>query len=87
VEYTHIPWEYWSLDEQAARLSDNKQVRYGVQEQPLYEKLKGQEHDTHILSGRVLILPQPSFSLAAKVQQLFSDTPPQILEQYLSPAD
>lgn len=87
VEYTHIPFEFWSLDEQTARLSDNKIVRYGVKVpsgKPLYEELGAAEtHDTRILSGRVLILPQPSFSLAAKVKQLFSDTPPDILDQYL----
>lgn len=89
VEYTHIPFEYWGLDEQAARLTDNKMVRYGIQvpsKQPLYEKLGSPEtHDIRILSGRVLILPQPSFSLAAKVRQLFQDTPPKILDQYLTP--
>lgn len=91
VEYTHIPFEFWSLDEQAARLSDNKLVRYGVKVpsgRPLYEALGPAEtHDTRILSGRVLILPQPSFSLAAKVEQLFSDTPPEILDQYLKLED
>lgn len=91
VEYTHIPFEFWSLDEQAARLSDNKLARYGVKVpsgKPLYEELGPAEtHDTRILSGRVLILPQPSFSLAAKVNQLFSDTPTEILDQYLKLED
>lgn len=84
VEYTHIPYDFWILDEQAARLSDNKMVRYGVDAsgKPLWERLED-PHDTRILSGRVLILPQPSFSLKSKVAQLFSDTPPKILEQYL----
>lgn len=55
---------------------------------PLYEELGPAEtHDTRILSGRVLILPQPSFSLAAKVGQLFSGTPPEILDQYLKLED
>ncbi|XXG96346.1 hypothetical protein Hte_002628 [Hypoxylon texense] len=84
VEYTHVPYDFWMLDEQAARLSDNKMVRYGVDasEKPLWEKLK-KPHDTRILSGRVLILPQPSFSLKNKVIQLFSDTTPQVLDKYL----
>ena len=30
VEYTHIPIDYWILTEQAARLSDNKLVRYEI---------------------------------------------------------
>lgn len=88
VEYTHVPYDFWILGEQAARLSDNKMVRYGVDAsgKPLWEKLKD-PHDTRILSGRVLILPQPSFSLKNKVAQLFSDTPPQILDRYLEESE
>ncbi|KAF8535597.1 hypothetical protein BDD12DRAFT_854690 [Trichophaea hybrida] len=90
VEYTHIPFEHWSLDEHTARASVNKMIRYGIHTQatgdtkefdPLSKVLKNR--DVQILSGRSLILPQPSFSLATKVQQLFSDTPPKILEKYL----
>ncbi|KAI2465289.1 hypothetical protein F4781DRAFT_35877 [Annulohypoxylon bovei var. microspora] len=90
VEYTHVPFEFWSLDEQAARLSASPLVRYGIPATdgtPLWDKMKSgnpeKSLDTRNLSGRVLILPQPSFSLAAKVKQLFSDTPPAILEKYL----
>ncbi|KAI0964723.1 hypothetical protein F4678DRAFT_468252 [Xylaria arbuscula] len=38
--------------------------------------------DIRILSGRMLILAQPSFSLGAKVTQLFDDTPPGIQDKY-----
>ncbi|KAK9444056.1 hypothetical protein VB005_02348 [Metarhizium brunneum] len=84
VEYTHVPYEFWVLDEQTARLSANKMVRYGVDtsDKPLWQQLRD-PRDTRILSGRVLILPQPSFSLKNKVTQLMSDTPPQILNQHL----
>ncbi|PHH92174.1 hypothetical protein CDD83_8560 [Cordyceps sp. RAO-2017] len=90
VEYTHVPMELWSLDEQAARLSDGKLVRYGIpaaQGSPLWEQIKDPDADSRILSGRALVLPQPSFSLAAKVKQLFQDTPPATLDQYLAKAD
>lgn len=95
AEYTHIPFPYWKLDEHTARLSSNKLTRYGITvplpdgkqppPPPLWEAL-AKEHptlDTRILSGRVLILPQPSFSLEAKIRQLFSNTPPDILEEHL----
>lgn len=88
VEYNHIPFEYWKLDEHTARHSEDKLVRYGVTvpssrdpPPPLWEAL-GQK-DIRILSGRVLILPQPSFALGAKIKQLFQDTPPSILDEYL----
>ncbi|KAH6632441.1 hypothetical protein F5144DRAFT_650483 [Chaetomium tenue] len=90
VEYTHIPFKHWKLDEQTARLSANLMVRYGVSnyapddeekktETPIWDQIK--EPDVRILSGRILILPQPSFSLAAKVEQLFSNTPKALLDK------
>ncbi|KAM0360388.1 hypothetical protein ACHAPK_009116 [Fusarium culmorum] len=85
VEYTHIPFEHWTLDDQTARLCANPMARYGVSlykpgdkdkatQVPLWEQLPAKP-DQRVLSGRVLILPQPSFSLQAKVAQLFSSTP------------
>ncbi|GAW24015.1 hypothetical protein ANO14919_135940 [Xylariales sp. No.14919] len=91
AEYTHVPFELWALDEFAVRVSDYKMLRYGIETEngkPLWEEIQDRQPlDTRILSGRVLILPQPSFSLAAKVRQLFADTPAQILEQYLPEPD
>ncbi|KAK6948488.1 hypothetical protein Daesc_010255 [Daldinia eschscholtzii] len=96
TEYTHVPFNYWKLDEHTARLSANEMVRYGItvpstdgqDPPPLWEAIvkeqKGDSLDTRVLSGRVLILPQPSFSLGAKIAQLFDNTPPDILDQYLS---
>lgn len=95
VEYTHVPFEYWDLSGQAVRISAPEKIRYGVPgvdadgkpATPLWKKMKtgtpAASGDTCLLSGRVLILPQPSFSLAAKVNQLFDNTPPSILKEYL----
>ncbi|PHH93131.1 hypothetical protein CDD83_511 [Cordyceps sp. RAO-2017] len=99
VEYSHIPFDYWKLDEHTARLSADELVRYGItvpskdgqKAPPLWEAIKqeqkGAQPDTRVLSGRVLVLPQPSFSLGAKITQLFQNTPPDILDQYLSEAE
>ncbi|KAI0007431.1 hypothetical protein F4779DRAFT_619592 [Xylariaceae sp. FL0662B] len=99
AEYTHVPFPYWKLDEHTARLSANEMVRYGItvpstngqEPAPLWQALANEQKDsgldTRILSGRVLILPQPSFSLGAKITQLFDNTPPDILDQYLSQKD
>ncbi|KAF4439607.1 cell surface receptor IPT/TIG domain-containing protein [Fusarium austroafricanum] len=87
VEYFHIPFDKWSLDETITHVSKPPQMRYGIDVsdgKPLWEKLENDKpHDVRVLSGRVLILPQPSFSLRAKVRQLFSETPPSILDQYI----
>ncbi|KAI1747086.1 hypothetical protein F4782DRAFT_535798 [Xylaria castorea] len=96
AEYTHVPFDYWKLDEHTARLSAPELVRYGITVHsaegqtplPLWEALvdeqKDKGFDTRVLSGRVLILPQPSFSLGAKITQLFDNTPPDILDEYLT---
>ncbi|KAI1395302.1 hypothetical protein F4819DRAFT_478817 [Hypoxylon fuscum] len=97
AEYTHVPFDYWKLDEHTARLSSPEMVRYGItvpsagdgkEPLPLWEALPNEQNekgpDTRVLSGRVLILPQPSFSLGAKITQLFDNTPPDILNEYLS---
>ncbi|KAM4064414.1 hypothetical protein HRG_006227 [Hirsutella rhossiliensis] len=94
VEYQHVPFDYWKLDEHTARLSANEGARYSItvpsadnqKPPPLWEALSG-KRDLRVLSGRVLILPQPSFSLAAKIKQLFQNTPPDILNKYLSAED
>lgn len=43
---------------------------------------KYEERDKHLIQGRVLLLPQPSFSLAAKIQQLFDGTPQPLLDRH-----
>ncbi|KAJ1323712.1 hypothetical protein MN608_10957 [Microdochium nivale] len=87
VEYTHVPFEHWKLDERTARLTDAPVIRYGISTtdgKPLYDTLGHPDtHDVRVLSGRSLVLPQPSFSLAAKIEQLFTNTPGLILKEYL----
>lgn len=81
AEYTHIPYKYWSLEEQTSRQSAATKLRYGIKEDVVLSKLG--INDKRTVSGRVLILPQPNFSLKSKIDQLFSNTPPDILEKYL----
>ena len=79
AEYTHIPFEHWSLEERATRLSRTAKLRAGIREDiTLYEK--GLD-DKRIVSGRSLLLPQATFSLQAKVAQVLKDTPKSTLEE------
>ncbi|RAQ50497.1 hypothetical protein AFGD_003035 [Aspergillus flavus] len=94
VEYVHIPFEYWSLDSWKGRLSRNAQIRYGIKTpsgDPLWDQLKKPSDggnvptlDRRTMSGRSLILPQPTFSLEARIRQLFSTMPPQELEKLVT---
>ncbi|KAK1139552.1 hypothetical protein N8T08_000692 [Aspergillus melleus] len=99
VEYWHVPFDLWSLEERAARLSDNRQVRYSIDgsrtlwdemeknQKPFPSKKVTLMNDTRIISGRVLILPQPGFSLQIRLQQLFANTPKSVLDGMLPEED
>ncbi|PNH41373.1 hypothetical protein VD0004_g5755 [Verticillium dahliae] len=54
-----------------------KRLRYGIdgKKVDLAKETKNKASDKHKIQGRVLILPQPSFSLEAKIRQLFDSTP------------
>lgn len=83
VEYTHIPFLEWTLDEQTSRQSVSPMLRYGIPGKTDLTKFK----DTRLISGRVLVLPQPNFSLKSRIEQLFDNTHAEILNQYLSEED
>lgn len=85
AEYTHIPFELWTLSERTSRASTQPQLHYGIPDDTILADK--QITDIRTVSGRVLILPQPSFSLAAKIDQVFATTPPAILDPIISPAE
>jgi hypothetical protein len=87
--YYHVPDfdEQWKIgtDYTSSSQSNHAQLRY-INPNPL--------HDTHTrndcrhVSGRILILPQPSFALAAVVQQVLSTaTPDQLPDTLKDPND
>ncbi|MCJ1434525.1 hypothetical protein MMC27_003894 [Xylographa pallens] len=80
AEYFHVDYSSWTLEERTARLDTCKNLRYGLTDQVKYDTL-----DTRTLSGRILLLPQPSFSLKGQLDQLFNSTPASILDPILSP--
>jgi hypothetical protein len=49
--------------------NNQKQVRY-INPKPLSEPTSLIDQDTRAVSGRILVLPQPSFALAAIVKQV-----------------
>lgn len=85
VEYTHVPITNWSLEERSTRPGEAKKLRYGIRDGINLHNPKNPMNDKRTLSGRVLILPQPNFSLDSKIKQLFSNTPTAILDVILPP--
>ncbi|KAK0732481.1 hypothetical protein B0T21DRAFT_369068 [Apiosordaria backusii] len=77
VEYTHIDRKHWDLYENQPYDAAKARMHYGIKEGvDVEEEHKDvRKRDSRRLSGRVLILPQPTFSLEAKIKQLFESTP------------
>jgi hypothetical protein len=82
VDYVHLKYDLWKMDdgEKTADQRADGKVRYRV------DKAEVSDPDidgTRRISGRVLLLPQPVFSLKSKIKQLFADTPSGVLEEAL----
>ncbi|KAK4107378.1 hypothetical protein N656DRAFT_785388 [Canariomyces notabilis] len=80
AEYFHIPWDDWELN---GELKDQVDKRWKLGIRDGLDLAKADITDRRTLSGRILLLPQPNFSLQAAVQDLFSNTDPEILNKYL----
>ncbi|KAH8654011.1 hypothetical protein BGZ60DRAFT_496363 [Tricladium varicosporioides] len=69
--FYEIPASQWTVALGSSPMSNNNQsqVRY-ITPNPLHEPAKLVDQDTRAVSGRILVLPQPSFTLAAIVRQV-----------------
>ncbi|KAK1829755.1 hypothetical protein QBC39DRAFT_427107 [Podospora conica] len=77
IEYFHIPYDKWTLESRDSLSSTASQLRYGIPRDT--NLMEPRNTDRHLIEGRSLILPQPNFSLEAKIKQLFSSTPSGVL--------
>ncbi|EGX49227.1 hypothetical protein AOL_s00078g611 [Orbilia oligospora ATCC 24927] len=80
VEYAHLDYEkFWTLKQHDKTHAEPNTIHYVIKEdvdiQKELESIALKDRDYRRLSGRVLVLPQPSFSLEAKIRQFFDDTP------------
>ncbi|KAL9944069.1 hypothetical protein D7B24_007914 [Verticillium nonalfalfae] len=75
IEYHHVPFDLWTLAPLSSRTLKTKRLRYGIDGNKVDLAKETKNKDKHKIQGRVLILPQPSFSLEAKIRQLFDSTP------------
>ncbi|OCT52853.1 hypothetical protein CLCR_09438 [Cladophialophora carrionii] len=83
VEYTHIGLDDWRLTESKWWQSEGAKLHYNIHGKLDLARKYDKTPDKRAFSGRVLILPQPSFSLETKITQLLADTLPSELEEYL----
>ncbi|KAH8693994.1 hypothetical protein BGW36DRAFT_430016 [Talaromyces proteolyticus] len=83
VEYFHIPWEDWSLSEALTpECKDKIDKRWRLAIDPKVNLLEPQIDDKRLLSGRILLLPQPNFSLHASIVQLLNSVSPEVKKKY-----
>lgn len=76
VEYVHIPFRFWKLKDFTTDPNQESRVRYVIDEEAFQKDTsKDKTEGRRLLSGRTLLLPQPGFSLEAKIQSLFASLP------------
>ena len=80
AEYVHVPWEDWELTKSVAGSSGLELTSYIIDPDIDLTKIT----DTRVVSGRILILPQPSFALKALITQVFSTIPSKDLTAIIS---
>ncbi|KAK4166869.1 hypothetical protein QBC43DRAFT_256573 [Cladorrhinum sp. PSN259] len=81
AEYVHVPWDDWKLaNESVSASSGHKRTRYGIDAARDLSTI----NDRRTVSGRILILPQPSFALKGLIEQLFSTIPKEELNSIIS---
>ncbi|KAF8627118.1 hypothetical protein AX15_004532 [Amanita polypyramis BW_CC] len=88
IEYYHIPFEDWRMNSFRVDKSDAvEHVQWGFPSGTDVSKIKGVLENKRTIGGRVLLLPQPGFSLDSKVTQLFTNVNPTKLNEFISEAD
>lgn len=84
AEYYHIPFDKWSLiDRTMDATLTTKRTLYGLKD----DITSGFDKDIRIVSGRNLILPQPSVALKVLLERLFNTIPLEELNKLLTPVE
>ncbi|KAH8746699.1 hypothetical protein F5882DRAFT_312244 [Hyaloscypha sp. PMI_1271] len=88
IEYFHIPYKFWQLKDTTRDGLKPSQARYSLDVKEFLEyRASRKKDDRRTLSGRSLILPQPTFSLESKVRSLFSQLSDTALDEILPKKD
>ncbi|KAL2262121.1 hypothetical protein VTK26DRAFT_2419 [Humicola hyalothermophila] len=81
VEYFHVKWDDWQLCNERKGQPDAEQWKLGVK--PGVDLAHEAVKDTRTLAGRILLMPQPNFSLQAAISDLFTNADPKLIDKYL----
>lgn len=82
VQYFHVPYDQWDMQDVSTHPLQDKKFSYKVKQDggPLWEKA---HDDYRTVSGRILLLPQPVFSLHSQVDRLFSTISDELLDRII----
>ncbi|KAH7110820.1 hypothetical protein B0J11DRAFT_473640, partial [Dendryphion nanum] len=87
AEYFHVDFEKWQLNDSTARLNNKQLLRYGIRPDRILYDDKRVDKDRRIISGRILLLPQPTFSLATELTLLFSSISKEEVKKHIGDQD
>jgi len=75
IRYYHLDWRHWTfgIPDIDPPPGEPHPVRYGIRRD---QNVKGKTQDERVITGRILVLPQPGFALSTDIQRLFQATLP-----------
>ena len=85
AEFFHVEYDKWKLESVTSRMDTQAKFRHAIPSagEPLWTD-EDVSTDTRVVSGRIVINPQPAFSLQAQIDQLFSSVPGNVLDELIS---
>lgn len=85
ADYYDIALEYWKFGKDTNRGNQAPRYMYSIAKDVVVQNLVKDpaDWDRRTVSGRILLLPQPTFSLRAELEQLFNSTPKSVLDSIL----
>ncbi|KAG6362796.1 hypothetical protein INS49_007890 [Diaporthe citri] len=83
TQYVHVSHNDWEMSDSRWWHSEGAKTHYGIKNGVDLAQTYSKSEDRRSFSGRILILPQPSFSIETKITQLLFDTLPSQLNEYL----
>ncbi|KAI9689317.1 MAG: hypothetical protein M1822_009967 [Bathelium mastoideum] len=85
ADYYNIASGHWKFGEDTNRGKQGTRYMYSMADGVIVQNLVKDpaDWDRRTISGRILLLPQPTFSLRAELEQLFKTTPKSVLDPIL----
>ncbi|KAK3396800.1 hypothetical protein B0T20DRAFT_462088 [Sordaria brevicollis] len=87
AEYVHQPFENWEFGQRPARAAATRKIAYMLKDSTGMGGSSAEKKDRRTLSGRSLILPQPTSAMRVHVERLFANMPLAELNSIVKPQE